>query len=210
MCGKRRGLMRWVDAPPAGTRVCGGFDGSTTGDHTVIKLETVDGLLFTPRYGPDDRPTVWDPEQWGGRVPRGEVHAAWEQIAGTYRLERVYCDPWHFQSEIASWGQLYGEDVFIEWHTNRDRAMHEALETFFTDVDAGTLRHDGCPLTNLHMGNARRVARPGARYGLAKPSDTQKIDAAVTSVIAHKAATDARATGWGNNDDVDTRVFCFR
>ena len=60
------------------------------------------------------------------------------------------------------------------------------------------------------MGNARRVARPGARYGLAKPSDTQKIDAAVTSVVAHKAATDARASGWGNNDDVDTRVFCFR
>ena len=208
MCGKRRGPMRWVDPPPKGTPVCGGFDGATTSDWTVIKLETVDGLLFTPRYGRDERPAIWNPEQWGGRVPRGEVHAAWEQIADMYELERVYCDPWHFQSEIASWGQAYGEKVFIEWHTNREKPMHEALETFYTDISSRVLRHDGCPLTTLAMGNARRVTKPGARYGLAKPSDTQKIDAVVTSVLAHKAAVDARATGWGG-EQVDTRVFCF-
>lgn len=188
--------------------MCGGFDGSTVSDHTVIKLETIDGLLFTPRYGPDRRPTIWSPAEWGGKTPRGEVDAAWDEIAATYRLERVYCDPWHFQSEIGAWGKRYGETVFIEWHTNRDRAMHEALELFVTDLGTGVLKHDGCPVTSRHVGNARKLARPAGRYVLGKPSQTQKIDAGMGSVLAHKAAVDARAADW-TNKKADTRVFCM-
>ena len=201
--------MRWLDPPEPGTSVCGGFDGASVSDWTVIKLETHDGILFTPRYGPDQRPTIWSPAEWGGRVPRAEVHAAWEELAATYRLERVYCDPWHFQSEIVEWARLYGDTVFIEWHTNRDRPMHEALELFYTDLGTGELVHDGCPVTTLHVGNARKLARPGARYVVGKPSETQKIDAAVTSVVAHKAAVDARSAGWVD-DTPDTKLVFFR
>ncbi len=75
----------WLPNPPKGTRVCAGFDGSENDDWTCIKMETLDGLIFTP-------------------------------------LER---------------------------------------------------------------------------YGLAKPQQNRKIDAAVTSVLAHEAACDARAAGWG-------------
>lgn len=200
--------MRWLDAPPAGTSVCGGFDGATVSDATVIKLETPGGLLFTPRYGPDRRPTIWSPAEWDGNTPRDEVHAAWHEINATYRLERVYCDPWHFTSEIGMWGRLYGEDVFVEWHTNRDRQVHEALELMVTDLATGTLRHDGCPITTLHVANARKLARTSGRYVIGKPSQTQKIDAAMGSVLAHKAAVDARASGWGE-EQADTRVFCF-
>ena len=200
--------LPWIDPPPRGARVCGGFDGSTTSDWTVIKLETADGLLFTPRYGPERRPTIWNPEEWGGRTPRKEIHAAWDELADLYRLERVYCDPWHFQSEIAEWSNLYGEGVFIEWHTNRDRPMHEALELMVTDIGTRKLRHDGCPVTSLHVGNARMLARRGGRYILDKPSPTQKIDAAMGSALAHKAAVDARSFGW-DVEDVDTRVFCL-
>jgi len=35
------------------------------------------------------------------------------------------------------------------------------------------------------------------RYILGKPSQHQKIDATMASVIAHEAASDARASGWG-------------
>ncbi len=201
--------MRWVDPPPSGASVCGGFDGAQTDDWTAIKLETIDGLLFTPRYGPDARPTIWNPAEWGGRTPRDEVHAAWDEIARTYRLERVYCDPPLWQSEIASWARKFGDEVFVEWPTYRVPPMHAALERFVTDLGTGALRHDGCPVTGLHVGNARRLARPGDRYILGKPSQTQKIDAAMAAAVCHKAAADARAAGW-TSEIPDTRVFCFR
>lgn len=188
--------------------MCGGFDGASVSDCTVIKLETSDGLLFTPRYGPDRRPTIWNPAEWGGKTPRSEVDAAWAEINDTYSLERVYCDPWHFTSEIGVWARLYGEGKFIEWHTNRDRVMHEALELFVTDLATRTVRHDGCPITTQHVANARKLARPGSRYVLGKPSPMQKIDAGMGSVLAHKAAVDARADGW-TDEKPDTRVFCM-
>ena len=188
--------------------MCGGFDGASVSDCTVIKLETSDGLLFTPRYGPDRRPTIWNPAEWGGKTPRSEVDAAWAEINDTYSLERVYCDPWHFTSEIGVWARLYGEGKFIEWHTNRDRVMHEALELLVTDLATRTVRHDGCPITTQHVANARKLARPGSRYVLGKPSPMQKIDAGMGSVLAHKAAVDARADGW-IDEKPDTRVFCM-
>ena len=188
--------------------MCGGFDGASVSDCTVIKLETSDGLLFTPRYGPDRRPTIWNPAEWGGKTPRSEVDAAWAEINDTYSLERVYCDPWHFTSEIGVWARLYGEGKFIEWHTNRDRVMHEALELLVTDLATRTVRHDGCPITTQHVANARKLARPGSRYVLGKPSPMQKIDAGMGSVLAHKAAVDARADGW-IGEKPDTRVFCM-
>lgn len=195
--------MRWLDPPDEGARVCGGFDGSSTDDATVIKLETADGMLFTPRYGPDRRPTIWLPAEWDGVVPRAEVHAAWAEIAKTYRLERVYCDPFQWQSEIESWARLYGEETFVEWPTNTVKKMHSALDRFTTDLTTRALTHDGCPITTLHVANARRLARSDA-YILGKPTQHQKIDAAMTSVLAHKAASDARATGWGSTD---SRMF---
>lgn len=58
----------WLPNPPKGTRVCAGFDGSENDDWTCIKMETLDGLIFTPRYGPDRRATIWNPKQWGDTV----------------------------------------------------------------------------------------------------------------------------------------------
>ena len=83
----------WLDPPPAGTQVCGGLDGSENDDRTAIKLETHGGFLFTPRWGPDRRPTIWNPAQHCGRIPRRQVHEAWAELNETYRLRRVYCDP---------------------------------------------------------------------------------------------------------------------
>ena len=83
----------WLPNPPKGTRVCAGFDGSENDDWTCIKMETLDGLIFTPRYGPDQRATIWNPKQWGGRIPRAEVSAAWAELNDRYKIERAYCDP---------------------------------------------------------------------------------------------------------------------
>jgi hypothetical protein len=193
--------------------VCGGFDGSDVNDWTAIRLETVGGWQFTPRYGPDNRPTMWDPAQWPGhRIPRGEVHTAVDHIFTTYRVKRFYCDPRDWQTEIEQWALDHGDEVVLPWDTGRGStriaAVHAALERFVTDLTTGALTHDDCPITAAHMANARKIGKPGDRYILGKPNDHQKIDAAMASVLAHEAAADARVAGWGK--EVDRKVVVLR
>lgn len=194
----------WLPNPPDGISVCGGFDGSENDDFSAIKLETRAGLIFTPRYGPDRRPTIWRPAEWGGKIPRPEVHAAWDEINDRYNIVRAYCDPGFrdevsWESEIEAWDQSYGPKVFIHWQmagNSRINAVYAALRRFEADLASGLITHDGCPATTTAMMNARKIAKSADRYGLGKPSRTQKIDPAVTAVLAHEAASDARAAGW--------------
>ena len=180
---------------PDKTLVCGGFDGSDVDDWTAIRLETIDGHRFTPTYGPDARPTIWQPDEWGGQIPRAEVAAAVEEIFRRYTVVRFYCDPRDWRSEIGEWALQHGDRTVVEWATNRVVQMHAALERTLIDLKSGRSTHDGCLLTTRCVGNARKAARPGDRYILTKPSPTQKIDAAMADVLAHEAAEDAHAAG---------------
>lgn len=205
----------WLPNPPEGTEVAGGFDGSESDDFTAIKLETFEGRLFTPRYGPDKRPTIWNPAEWGGRIPRSEVNAAQAELAHRYKIVRSYWDPGFrdetsWESEGERWDQLYGPKVFIPWQmagNSRIEAVYAALRRFESDLDAGLISHDGCPITATHIGNARKVAKSVDRYGIGKPSNHQKIDVAVTSVLAHEAAADARAAGWGVEEEPEYAYY---
>jgi len=177
--------------------VCLAFDGSDVDDWTAIRAETIDGWQFTPTWGVDAAPTIWDPAQHGGSIPRVEVHAAVDELFGRYDVARMYCDPPYWDTEIQTWALRHGEERVIEWLTRRPVQMHEAARRFVTDLSTGALTHDGCPITAQHVAAARRLARGADRYVLGKPAQHQKIDAAVTSVLAHEAACDARAAGWG-------------
>lgn len=196
---------------PDGAQVCGGFDGSDSDDWTALRLETISGHRFTPTYGPDDRPAIWNPAEWGGRIPRSEVDAAVDEVFERYRVGRLYCDPPDWRSEIGDWAARYGEGHVLEWPTYRIVPMHAALERSLTDLTTGRSTHDGCGLTSMCVGNARKLARPGQRYVLGKPAQHQKIDPAMADVLAHEAAADARAAGWGAAPEpVDTRVLVTR
>lgn len=188
--------MTWLPEPPAGTRVCLGLDGSETGDFTCIKGETIDGLLFTPRW--NGRPTIWNPAEHGGRIPRPEVDAVVDDLFTRFDVELMYCDPPLWQTEIDVWASRHGAKKVVQWETYRAVPMHAELERFVTDLGSGRITHDGCPITTEHVRNARMAHRRDARYVLAKPDVARKIDAAVTSVLAHKAAADARATAWSS------------
>ncbi|MFH8369187.1 hypothetical protein [Streptomyces sp. NPDC018031] len=179
------------------TRVVAGFDGSDIDDHTSIRLETLDGYQFTPTYGPDKLPTIWDPADFGGQVPRLEVQAAMDEVMRTFDVVRLYADPPYWETEVDGWAEKYGEKVVIRWYTRRVVQMHAACERLKTDVTKkdSTFTHDGCPITADHVANARSAARPGDRYVLRKASEAQKIDACVTSVLAHEAAGDVIAAG---------------
>lgn len=200
----------WLPSPPDDTAVCLGFDGSENNDWTALQAETMDGLSFTPRYGPDDRPSVWDPQEWGGSIPRSEVHAAVSDMFARYKVVRFYCDPQDWYSEIGEWSLEYGTDRVFEWPTNRISPMFDEIRRFEVDLSQGRIRHDGCPIAAAHIANARKAAKPGQKYILTKPADHQKIDVAMAKILAHTAAADAREAGWGiEPEPVDTRMFVF-
>ena len=58
-----------------------------------------------------------------------------------------------------------------------------------------TFTHDGDPTIATHVRNARMLPRPGQKYILGKPSQTQKIDGVMASVLANECAGDVTSTG---------------
>jgi hypothetical protein len=181
---------------PDGTEICLGFDGSDNDDWTAIRARTIDGFRFTPTYGPDKRPSYWNPAEWNGQIPRVEVNACVDELFRRYKVKRMYCDPHDWQSEIGDWALKHGDKVVMEWATYRIRAMYEALTRSVNDLISGRSTHDACIATSQHVGNARKLARPGDSYILGKPTQHQKIDLAMCDVLAHEAGEDALADGW--------------
>lgn len=177
-------------------QVAAGFDGSRSGDWTALRLETRDGFRFTPTYGPDHRPTYWDPKQWGGRIPREEVKAAVAEVFATYEVARMYIDPRHWETQADAWALEHGDDVVVQWPTNQVTRMHDALVRYQEDIAEGLTNHDGDPVARVHALNAKKVAKPGDRFVLTKPTEEQKIDVLMADVLAHEAAADMRAEDW--------------
>lgn len=193
-----------------GTAITVGFDGSDTDDLTVLRCEVLgeSSYQFTPRF-PDGKPMIWDPAQHGGYTPRAEVNAAVAYLFDTYDVVRFYGDPPFWQSELDEYAARYGDKIVIRWATYRTRQMAEALERFRTDVLAGNLAHDGCPITSKHVENAHADRRPaGVLIRKDKAVSRNKIDSVMSSALAHEAALDATAAGWGKQ--LDRRVIVFR
>ena len=186
-----------------------GFDGSSSQDWTALRVETRDGYRFTPTYGPDDRPTFWNPAQWGGRIPREEVKAAVDELFERYNVARMYVDPRHWETQADAWAAEHGEDRVIMWPTNKVERMHGALVRFLEDTAEGLTSHDGDETATLHALAARKLAKPGDRFILGKPSENQKIDILMADVLAHEAAADQRAAGWVT-EKTPSRVVIFR
>lgn len=179
-----------------GSLVCLGFDGSDSDDWTAIRAVDLATMhRFTPTYGPDARPTWWNPAEWGGSIPRSEVDAAIDELCTRFTVVRAYCDPPDWRTEIGDWAMRHGDKTIIEWPTYRLVAMHAALERNVTDLASGRSTHDGCTVTALHYANARKLARSGQRYLIGKASQKQKIDVAMADTLAYEAACDAVAAG---------------
>lgn len=178
-----------------GTAICIGFDGSDTDDWTALRCETADGYQFTPTF-PDGKLMIWDPARHGGYTPRSEVTTAVASLFRRFKVVRMYCDPPYWQSEIDAWAAEHDEKVVVRWATYRTRQMAEALERFRTDVLAAHLSHDGCPVTSKHIENAHADRRPqGQLIRKDRSISKNKIDAVMSSALAHEAALDATAGG---------------
>lgn len=187
----------WLPNPPDGTAICPGFDGSINNDTTGIRAQTMTGHAFTPRWGPTlDTPTLWNPAEHGGRIPHGEVDAAVDELHSRFVVVRQYCDPEDWETDIEAWALRYGEEKVIVWPTNSVNRMYPEIRRFEADLREGRITNDGCPVTEAHMANAKKVAKPGQKYILGKPNETQKIDLAMCSILANAAVRDSLAAGW--------------
>jgi hypothetical protein len=200
------GLGTWMDvekwnarvapsAPPMTrrTQLVLGFDGSDVDDWTGIRAQTREGYQFTPAT--PGGPTIWNPADYGGKVPRLDVHAAVDWLFSNFEIIRMYADPPYWESEIDAWAEKYGEKRVLRFETYRPVQMHAACQRLLVDVNKADspFAHDGCDVTELHMGAAKKAPRPSERYVLTKPGDGRKIDMAVVSVICNEAAGDATA-----------------
>ncbi|MDY5159559.1 hypothetical protein [Actinotignum urinale] len=194
---------------PQGAPICLGFDGSRSDDWTAIRAETLGGYRFTPVYGPDSRPTYWDPKLWpGSRIPRGEVDAAISHLFEYYDVQRLYIDPRHWETQADKWAGDYGVDRVVQWPTNSTGRMFDALTRYSEDSFEGLTTHDDDLVARAHALHARRVAKPGDKYVLGKPAEHMKIDILMADVLAHEAASDMRALGW-SKPFVDSRMFVW-
>lgn len=194
------------------TAVALGMDLSNNNDWTGIRLETADLYQFTPTYkvGGESRPTVWDPANFGGFIPRGEVRAALDYLNSEYRIVRAYIDPAgsamgavdesvidddSWRTEMSTWAAKYGPKIFIPWSCARVTQTHASLEQLRSAIrnPDSAFTHDDDKITRLHVANAVMIPKTAQRYVLGKPygADHQKIDQAMSSMLAHEATTDA-------------------
>lgn len=193
---------------PDGAPIAIGFDGSRSSDWTSIRAETLDTRhRFTPTYGPDGRPTVWRPEQWpSGRIPRGEVDAALDELHRRYTVVRGYYDPRHFETQIDSAATKYGDEKVVQWPTNQISRMHPALTRYLEDLAEKLTTHEPDEVYRTHALSARKVAKPGDKYILGKPAPHMKIDVLMSDILAHEAAADAIADGWGTTESIHLTI----
>jgi len=189
--------LRTVKDTPT-NRIALGFDGSVSGDWTAIRAEDETGLRFTPTFniGGREFPTIWNPAQHGGRIPRHEVRAAVAQLFSKYEVVRFYCDAREWDSLIDEWAATYGQRKVQTFPTYTRSRMHPELERYLADLEDHETEHVHCEITEDHARNAVKVAA-GDKYILGKPqgADHQKIDALMADVLAHSAAMDAHAEG---------------
>lgn len=196
--------LRWAglataDGPAAdGALITIGFDGALFHDATgIVCTDVATGHQWVAG--------VWEKplgaKEW--QVPTQEVDAVIRDLFERYEVWRLYADPHYWESWIAAWAGEFSEDRVIEWRTNRENAMRDALVLFDTAIKAGTIKHSGDARLTRHVGNARRhdlkkVDENGKPLWLIRKerSDSpHKIDLAMAAVLSWQARTDAISSG---------------
>lgn len=189
--------------PARGALITLGFDGAMFHDATgLVATDVATGYQWLAGgwecpLGGEQRTPPW-------QVPTDEVDGLVRQLFSEFTVWRLYADPPYWQSWIALWRGLYGEERVIEWWTNRRKPMTSALENFDTAIKEKRLLHDGDARLQRHIGNARREDLKGWRDEQGKPlwlirkertDSPHKIDFAMAAVLSWEAHTDAIAAG---------------
>ena len=175
-----------------GDRITLGFDGSKSGDWSaLVACRVDDGCLFTIR--------VWNPELFGGEVPRLDVDAVVRSCFEKYEVVAFRADVHMFESYVDAWGRDFkrvlkvnaspGQPVAFDMRGAVKRKFVMDCERFLDAVLEGELSHDGNAVLRQHVLNARRQPTNFDAVTIRKASkdSAKKIDAAVCAVLAFGA-----------------------
>lgn len=182
---------RVVNLEP-GERVTLGFDGSKSGDHSVlVACRLSDGALFVLRH--------WNPEQFrNDEVPREQVDAVVRSAMQRYRVIGFRSDVKEFEAYVDNWTKAFGRRMKIKAAPNspiafdmRGQTKRFSLdcERFLDAVIEEEVIHDGNPVLRQHILNSRRNPTVYDTVSIMKESkdSSKKIDAAVSAVLAFGA-----------------------
>jgi hypothetical protein len=171
-----------------GERIVLGFDGSKTQDHTaLVACRVEDGCLFLIK--------AWNPEMYGGEVPRMDVDATVRSTFAKYEVVGFRADVKEWESYIDQWSRDFkrvlkvlaspGNPVSYDMRGNQKRFTLDC-ERFLDAVLERELTHDGNPVLRQHVLNCRRHPTNWGGLGVRKASrdSSRKIDAAVCAIIA--------------------------
>lgn len=196
-----RELASDAGEPEDGTLITLGFDGSRTQDSTALVGTVVEtgyqwlaGLWERPAGLPAD--AEWE-------VPAEAVDQAVEAAMQRWEVWRLYADPYYWETRLSEWAGRYGDDVVIEWRTNRQQPMAYALRAYQHAILDGELSHSGDPNLQRHIGNAVRRpltlrdedGKPLYLMQKERPDSPHKMDAAMAGVLSWEARRDAVAKG---------------
>jgi hypothetical protein len=186
-----------------------GADGARFRDAIAVRATDVEsgfqwtvGIWERPRNAPHDY-----------EHPATDIDAAVSAVFDRFEVWRLYADDQHIAHLMALWQGRWGDDRVMRWLTNRDRPIAwavrnftEALGASYAAVQRGDrpeLSHDGDPVAERHIRNARkrkltvRDEEGSLMYTIAKDrrNSPNKIDSAMADVLSWEARRDAVAAG---------------
>lgn len=191
---------------PNGSIIAVGFDGARFRDATaVVATHIPTGFQWVAGAWEKPYRLHANPNEPQWEVPSEEVDACIADLFERFSVWRLYADPYFWESRIAEWRGRYGDKRVIEWHTNRNRQMVAAIQSYVHAIKDGSLSHDGDEVLVRHVGNAYRnelkqLNEHGEPLWLLRkerPDSPHKIDAAMAAILSWEARCDAIASGVG-------------
>jgi phage terminase large subunit-like protein len=178
-----------------------GFDGARWRDacgFVATHIETGHQWPIALWEKPEDLPKEVDWE-----VTDDQVNGALEEAMQRWRVVLLYADPPRFEDNVAKWAGKYGQKRVMEWYTNRQKQIGQAMRAYRTAMTSGQLSHSGDSDLARHIANARRSSvkvlddddTPLWTIYKERPDSEKYIDLAMAGCLSWQARLDALAGG---------------
>lgn len=180
-----------------GDTIALGFDGSLTNDSTaLVAVRLEDNLVQLLHI--QEAPTDTTQKTWS--VDQDLVDKVVAKVFEDFDVRAFFADPPYWQDRIERWEAKYGDGLApstrahpIMWWTNKHMQMANAVEAAHTMITTGEVRISENSALVRHLNNACRGGKNDELIYKESRMSRHKIDAAVTLVIALRAAAAARA-----------------